>query len=143
MYTVWVNGIRIADVGSFQSRSYSTVARTRTFPIPKEAAGSRGPLQIAIQFDWFMGGGAHLQAEQSAPYLVTYRENAPVTAGVKFKIFRIEEPYFLAARVQILMDFAACVNGLHNVQAAGRSLQDREALIDCKMKLGIWKPTYA
>lgn len=82
VYAVYVNGIRIAQVGSFENKATAQIARTRTFPIPLEAAGSGNPMVLAIRFGGPQGGGVSWELSQQAPYLLTYSAQAPVTAGI-------------------------------------------------------------
>jgi phosphoserine phosphatase RsbU/P len=95
VYEVYVNGTRIAKVGNLQSGEKSLVPRTRSFPIPAEAAAGRGPIQIAIHFEGPIGGGRYLEIDQSAPYLITYRENAPVSEGERELL--VQQAHFMPA----------------------------------------------
>ena len=82
-YAVYVNGREIAVFGALGDGGKSTLARTRTIPIPAEALGSRSAVSFAIRVEIQDSNPFVWRIPQKAPYLLTYLAQAPVNAGVE------------------------------------------------------------
>ncbi len=81
IYAVYINGVEIEKVGSFDTQSDSQIARTRTFFIPPAVAAGNNTLVIAIRTGRSGGTPPSWKLDQKVPYSLTYRAQAPIDAG--------------------------------------------------------------
>jgi len=81
IYEVYVNGRKIGESSRWDSFEGAQIPRPRTFPIPFEAVRDSTRLQIAVRIKHALFMVPTWRLPDEGPYVVTYREDAPLDAG--------------------------------------------------------------
>lgn len=81
IYAVYVNGVEVGRVGSFDTQSGSQIPRARSFLIPPAVAAGQGPLLIAIRSGKSGNIPPPWRLPQQTEYSITDRDEGQVEAG--------------------------------------------------------------